>query len=305
MAVKGASGNLVVSINDFITSNIRDDKKRDEKFTTPDDIVRYDDILYGDTEVNVLDVYRPKNAAEKLPVIVSVHGGGWVYGNKGVNQFYCMSLSQKGFAVVNFSYRLAPEFKHPTPFIDTDKVFHWVMENAEKYGFDTENVFAVGDSVGANIVGLYSCACTDKAFAKKLSVEPPAGFLPRALGLNCGLYRMVRGKVDILMDNLADVSFPLGGTRDEFADIDMSAHVGAKFPPSFIATALGDFLKPQAKPFYDKLISLGVEAEYHCYGDENDKLKHVFHVDMNLNAADVCNSEECSFFLRHVYTKKG
>ena len=300
MAVKGASGNLVISINDFITSNTRDDKKRDEKFKTPDDIERFDDIRYGDTDVNVLDVYRPKNATGKLPVIVSVHGGGWVYGNKTVNQFYCMSLAEHGFAVVNFSYRLAPEFKHPTPFIDTDRAFHWVLDNADKYGFDTRNVFAVGDSVGANIVGLYSHACVDKAFAKKLSVTPPAGFLPRALGLNCGLYRMIRGKVDILMDNLADVYFPLGGTRDEFSDVDLNTHVSEKFPPSFIATALGDFVKPQAKPFYEKLISLGVEAEYHCYGDDTDKLKHVFHVDMNLNAAHVCNGEECAFFTKHI-----
>ena len=296
MAVKGASGNIVVSINDFITSNIRDDKKRDENFTTPDDIERFDDIRYGDTDVNLLDVYRPKNALGKLPVIVSVHGGGWVYGNKTVNQFYCMSLAQRGFAVVNFSYRLAPEFKHPTPFIDTDKVFHWVIANADKYGFDTKNVFAVGDSVGANIIGLYSCACLDKVYAKKLCVEPPEGFLPRALGLNCGLYRMMRGKVDVLMDNLADEYFPEGGTEEELADIDLSAHVSEKFPPSFIATALGDFLMPQAKPFCERLLSLGVKAEYHCYGDEKNKLKHVFHVDMNLKDAYVCNGDECSFF---------
>lgn len=296
MAVKGASGNLVVSINDFITSNIRDDGKRDEKFKTPDDIERFDDIRYGETDVNVLDVYRPKSAAGKLPVIVSVHGGGWVYGNKGVNQFYCMSLAQRGFAVVNFSYRLAPEYKHPTPFIDTDRAFRFVLENADEYGFDVDNVFAVGDSVGANIVGLYSHACVDKDYAEKLSIEPPAGFLPRALGLNCGLYKMVRGKVDVLMDNLADVYFPCGGTKEEFYDIDLGAHVSDKFPPCFIATALGDFLMPQAKPFYERLVSLGVKAEYHCYGDEKDKLKHVFHVDMNLAAAHVCNGDECSFF---------
>ena len=55
-----------------------------------------------------LDVYRPKlNIKGKLPVIMSVHGGGWVYGDKDVYQWYCMNLAQRGFAVVNYSYRLA------------------------------------------------------------------------------------------------------------------------------------------------------------------------------------------------------
>ena len=58
-----------------------------------------------------LDVYRQKDATGKLPVIVSVHGGGWVYGDKERYQFYCMDLAERGFAVVNFSYRLAPEYK--------------------------------------------------------------------------------------------------------------------------------------------------------------------------------------------------
>lgn len=59
------------------------DAKRDAGLTTPNDIERFDDIVYGELpEWQSLDVYRPKNAEGKLPVIVSVHGGGWVYGNK-------------------------------------------------------------------------------------------------------------------------------------------------------------------------------------------------------------------------------
>lgn len=296
MAVKGSSGNLVVSINDFIQSNKRDDRKRDEGLITPEDIVRFDNIRYGETEVNLLDVYRPKTAVGKLPVIVSVHGGGWVYGNKEINQFYCMSLAQKGFAVVNFSYRLAPDFLHPTPFIDTDKVFHWVIDNAEEYGFDLDNIFAVGDSVGANIVALYCCTCRDECYAGKMGVRPPKGFMPKGLGLNCGLYYMARGKVDILMDNLADAYFPNGGTEAEFDDINVEKHLVKDFPPSFIMTGSGDFLAPQAQPFYELLRSRGIKAEYHCYGDNENRATHVFHINIKLPVAQECNEDECAFF---------
>ena len=99
-------------ISDLLRSSFgRSDAARDAGLTTPEDVVRYDGIRYGDDpRWQTLDVYRPRAAGDGvLPVIVSVHGGGWVYGDKTVYQFYCMSLAQRGFAVVNFSYRLAPE----------------------------------------------------------------------------------------------------------------------------------------------------------------------------------------------------
>ena len=77
------------------------DDIRDAGLTTPEDIVRYDDIVYGtDPAWQSLDVYLPKAAeGQKLPVIVSVHGGGWVYGDKERYQFYCMNLAQAIFSL--------------------------------------------------------------------------------------------------------------------------------------------------------------------------------------------------------------
>ena len=99
------------------------DAERDAGLSTPSDVVRYDDIVYGkDPKWQCLDVYRPKFRKGKLPVIISVHGGGWVYGDKEVYQWYCMNLAQRGFAVVNFTYRLAPEYKFPASLEDTNSV---------------------------------------------------------------------------------------------------------------------------------------------------------------------------------------
>ncbi len=287
------------SLSEFCASNAVDDAKRNEGLQTPEGILRFDDLRYGGEERNVLDVYRPKNAAGRLPVIVSIHGGGWVYGNKEIMQFYCMSLAEHGFAVVNFNYRLAPKHKHPVPLEDANKVFCWVLENAGAYGFDPENVFAVGDSVGANLLGLYCALCTDPAYAKELSIEPPAGFLPKAVAFNSGLYRLVRGEEDLL-DSLAQAYFPNGGTDEEYDSIDLSKHVNAHFPPTFVMTAPGDFLTGQAKPFYQRLASLGVKSEYHCYGSPENELKHVFHIDIKLPEARECNRDECSFFLNQI-----
>lgn len=287
------------SLSEFCASNQIDDEKRNAGLVTPAGIRRFDDVRYGEDERNVLDVYRPKDTDGRLPVIVSIHGGGWVYGNKEIMQFYCMSLAEHGFAVVNYNYRLAPKHKHPVPLEDANKVFGWVLENAEVYGFDTDHVFAVGDSVGANILGLYCCLCTDPAYAEELSIHPPQGFLPKAVAMNSGLYRLIRGEEDLL-DSLAEAYFPNGGTDEEYDAIELAKRVNAQFPPTFVMTALGDFLTGQAKPFYDLLQTLGVRSEYHCYGSRENELKHVFHIDIKLPEARACNADECSFFQKQV-----
>ena len=117
------------------------DDARDAGLTSPADIVRFDDIQYGPDPVwNVLDVYRPAGAVGALPVLVSFHGGAWVYGDKERYQYFCMALAQQGFAVVNFTYRLAPEFQFPAPLEDANAVFQWIGEHAAQYGFDTDRM---------------------------------------------------------------------------------------------------------------------------------------------------------------------
>ena len=121
--------------SDMIRKSFKEgDDKRDAGLKTPDDIKRYDNIVYGrDSVWQVLDVYRPKALeGKKLPVIVSVHGGAWVYGDKERYQYYCMDLAKRGFAVVNFTYRLAPEFKYPAPLEDTNLVFAWILAHAKE-----------------------------------------------------------------------------------------------------------------------------------------------------------------------------
>ena len=294
----------IKSMSHFCISNRIDDEKRNSELKAPEGILRFDNISYGDNERNLLDVYRPKNLDGYLPVIVSVHGGGWVYGDKDLMQFYCLNLAEKGFAVVNFSYRLAPMYKHPAALEDVNKVFNWVMENADVYRFDTNNVFAVGDSVGATMLSWYCCLCTDSDYAKQMNIYPPENFVPRAVALNCGIYRFKHGENHELIDSLAQNYLPEAGTEQEYEEITLGKHVNGNFPASFVMSALGDFLNGQSKPFCELLHSRGVEAQYHFYGDSESPLKHVFHVDLRLPQALKCNEDECEFFKKHIRDQK-
>ena len=275
----------------------KSDDKRDSGLSTPENIRRFDNLCYGpDKKWNVLDVYRPKASEGALPVIVSVHGGGWVYGDKERYQYYCMSLAQQGFAVVNFTYRLAPQYRFPAPLEDTNRVFTWLLSHAKEYGFDPTHVFAVGDSAGAQLLGLYCCLCTNPDFGESLSFQALAGFRPKAVALNCGIYRQQKSEKKDLTARLTADYLPGKGTEEELRQVSVAEHVTKDFPPAFVMTAEGDFLAGQALPFTEKLKSLGVQAEYHYYGDSTHVLGHVFHCNIRLPDAQRCNEEECAFF---------
>ena len=275
----------------------RGDDKRDAGLRTPEGIERFDDLRYGDdARWNLLDVYRPKGAEGALPVIVSVHGGGWVYGDKERYQYYCMSLAEHGFAVVNFTYRLAPKHKFPAALEDTNAVFHWLMRHGADYGLDVSRVFGVGDSAGAQLLGLFSCLCTNPAYASGFAFSAPAGFAPTAVALNCGVYDVKKdGKKDLTTALMADY-LPGRGTEAELRQNSVLRNATAAFPPAFVMTCEGDFVADQAPPLVERLKKLGVTADYHYYGDSEHVLGHVFHCNVRSADAQRCNKDECDFF---------
>lgn len=281
----------------------RSDRKRDEGLETPENIQRYDNILYGpDRAHHVLDVYRPKDVTGKMPVIVSVHGGGWVYGDKELYQWYCMNLAQRGFAVVNFTYRLAPKYKYPAGIEDTNAVFEWLINNAAEYDLDTDNIFAVGDSAGAHMLSVYCDILTNADYAATYNLRIPQNLRLNAVALNCGCYDAVLKVMDKTQNTgalMKDV-LPHRGTREELDWISPINYVTENFPPTYLMTCNDDFLKDQAPLMLEKLHAAHVPCENAFFGSEDEPLGHVFHLNIRSEAAQRCNEEECAFFRKYI-----
>lgn len=273
------------------------DRKRDAGLTTPADIVRVDDLHYGpDEKWNALDVYYPRGTAGALPVIVSFHGGGYVYGDKEVYQFYCMSLAQRGFAVVNFNYHLAPEHKFPTPLLEANAVFRWICSHAQEYYMDTENVFLVGDSAGAQLASQYALIWADPEYAALFGLTVP-GFRLAAVCLNCGMY-----------DLKHDAAARTGAPRAYFdpdpetaygEQINVLDRIDSRYPPAYVMSAANDFLLGSCAPMAKLLAERGVTVESKIYGTPDDKTAgHVFHCNVRLPLAAQCNDDETAFMRR-------
>ncbi|WP_228408641.1 MULTISPECIES: alpha/beta hydrolase [unclassified Chryseobacterium] len=120
-----------------------------------------EDIVYKTNKKGnplALDLYIPKNVAtEKIPVLIYVHGGGWIEGDKVVHadnylETTVEKLMAKQYAVISINYTLLNDSTHfPLPLEDTKDAIRWVRKNADKYHFDTNNIGLFGASAGAHL----------------------------------------------------------------------------------------------------------------------------------------------------------
>ena len=279
----------------FNFSASRSDRKRDSLIPLPLGITECRNISYGSHgKWNLLDVYYPNGTREPLPTIVSIHGGGYVYGSKEIYRRYGMDMARRGFAFINFNYRLAPRWKFPTPLWDTNSVMEWVCRNAARYHLDPKRIILVGDSAGAQLASQYAAIAANPDYAALFHMTVPEITI-RALGLNCGMYDMAqRGaqpRKGIQLDYLGK-DFPADDPRLQVLEA-----IGENYPPAYITTACHDFLRPCAEPMYEFLTAKGIKAAWKCYGTEEDKsIGHVFHVNIPLEEAIRCNDDAAAFF---------
>ena len=82
--------------------------------------------------------------------------------------------------------------------------------------------------------------------------------------------------------------------------ISSDLYITDQFPPAYVMTAEGDFLRKQAPYMYGKLKEKNVFCELHEYSSPKEKLMHVFHLNMRSEDAKRCNDDECEFFRKFI-----
>ncbi|VIO75904.1 alpha/beta hydrolase [Bradyrhizobium ivorense] len=118
------------------------------------------DVKYGPADRHLLDVFTPDAASAARPVLIYIHGGGFVAGNKRNpgSPFYdniMLWAVKNGFVGVNATYRLAPAFPWPAGAEDIGAIVQWVADNIGTRGGDPARIFLMGQSAGAIHVANY------------------------------------------------------------------------------------------------------------------------------------------------------
>jgi acetyl esterase/lipase len=152
------------------------------------------DVSYGDHARNIVDIFRAETAgAAGRPVLMFVHGGGFVRGSKHEpgSAFYdnvMVFAARNGMVGVNVEYRLAPEFAWPSGLQDLAAAIAFVRDNIASYGGDPNRVILMGHSAGASHVAGY--------------VSHPEFFGPKGSGLAGAIFSS--GSYDLKTEESGD-----------------------------------------------------------------------------------------------------
>ncbi|MDQ1805840.1 alpha/beta hydrolase [Chryseobacterium sp. CKR4-1] len=151
---------LLLSISPVAFSQNQLQPKAPKSSLLKERTISSEDIFYKTNKEGsiALDMYSPKTtSAEKHPVLIYVHGGGWVGGDKIIHadsyiENLILKLVEKEYTVISINYTLVNKDIHfPNPIQDTKDAIRWVRKNADKYHFDTNNIGLFGASAGAHL----------------------------------------------------------------------------------------------------------------------------------------------------------
>ncbi|MGY0234477.1 alpha/beta hydrolase fold domain-containing protein [Longispora urticae] len=215
-----------------------------------------------------LDVWLPPaSAARPAPVVVTVHGGAFVAGQQGQYPKWNAWLNERGYAVFDIQYRLAPPPRWNQAAGDVKCAVGWVREHAERYGVDPTRIVLMGESAGGTLALLAAYSQGDAALppscpAPDTSVTAVVGLYP-ATDLVAGWHDDTLGGY-----TREAVEKYTGGTPATAADAYRIAsplsYVRGKLPPTLLVHGEHDALvdpETQSVPLSIKLDESNVPHE--------------------------------------------
>ncbi|MCZ2829028.1 alpha/beta hydrolase fold domain-containing protein [Modestobacter sp. VKM Ac-2986] len=218
-----------------------------------------------------LRVYTPANpAVGRLPVIMWIHGGGWVLFDIDTYDASCRALSNKtGAIIVSPDYRRAPEAVFPASHDDVVTAWRWLVLNAAEMGGDPARMAIGGESVGGNMA-----AATSLQLAQADEPMPRAQVLVYPLTTGEQFGESMEDAADgrplnrPLLSWMAMHAFmgkPDAATDPRIALLDWTAEQRAVMPPTLVITDERDVLRSQGQQFATDLEAAGVETTHRYF----------------------------------------
>ncbi len=220
------------------------------------------DIPYAENAdaYRMLDIYYPAGEIQKLPVIVDIHGGGLMYGDKDMNRIYASRLAARGYIVVVVNYRLCPDVLYDDQVRDIMAAYQWLARHGTEYNCDLKNVYVVGDSAGGQLAFYTSLVNTSEEL-RALYRTPETGLQINAAGLISGMYDIKSGVNSVLISCMLGYAYP----QSPYYPYLQPEEVIDKgtLPPSYIVTSAKDFLRPASVQLDELLTEKGIEHQFH------------------------------------------
>ena len=239
------------------------DDSKAAKFTLPDDVQVIRDKSYGEHARQKFDVYLPKNNQSKnKPIIFMVHGGAWVFGNKGARGVVENKMRHwltQGAIFISTNYRLVPEVTPLEQAADIATAVATAQRLATEWGADPQQLILMGHSAGAHLIALLAA---DASLVEKSGMQPWLG----TIALDIAAYDVNRIMAD-KHHSFYDKAF---GNNADFWTASSPYHVLSEAnvvrakSRNFLAVCSKNRAEmpcPQAQRFVEKGNSLGMSAQ--------------------------------------------
>jgi len=219
------------------------------------------DIAYGDHDQQRLDVVVPLGDGP-FPLLVYVHGGAWVTGDKSNFAWVTRSLAAGGLLVVNVNYRWAPEASFGEQLHDIVHAIEWATTHAREHGGDRERLFLCGDSAGAHLVCWLHMALSQPHLLEAVGLNP--AFPARALRGSLLFYGMydLESAWQLGISVRSPIRSVLGAEPSAAPDLARLAsplrQVARGAAPMFVTVGEKDTLHGQSVALIDALRGAGV-----------------------------------------------
>ncbi|MEM7409369.1 MAG: alpha/beta hydrolase [Myxococcota bacterium] len=114
---------------------------------------------------NLLDIVLPEAPGENRPILLQIHGGAWMIGDKREQGAPLMGrLASRGWVCFAINYRLSPQAKFPDHIVDVKRAIQWIREHAHEYGANPDFLCVTGGSAGGHLTALTALSQNDPAF---------------------------------------------------------------------------------------------------------------------------------------------
>ena len=137
----------------------------------PEGTILHGNLAYNNDTLHkhLLDIYLPANAKGKLPLVIFIHGGGWLSNDKYADMGYMKKtiaeIISNGYALASIDYRHSTQAIFPAQIQDCNRAVSFLYDNADKYGFDREHFAVMGFSAGGHLASLVSLSENDDIHA--------------------------------------------------------------------------------------------------------------------------------------------
>ena len=243
------------------------------------------DVPYGPetARAHLLDILKPKNPTQSLPVIAHFHGGAWKMFGKHLND--CIFLAEAGFCAVSVNYRYSHEARFPAQIHDAKAAIRWLRANANYLGIDPNRIGVWGISAGGHLAALLGTTGDNPTLEGHVGIS---GFPSnvQAVVTICAPTNLFDPNWTLVQDPVREASWELlGGTAAEYPELARLAspalQVTSTAAPVLIVHGAKDAHVPlsQAQQLCDAFQRAGVQNRFELIA-QGDHFINVTHVQL-------------------------